>query len=156
MAPQEFIAAIGVSAQASMRLTKIPASFTIAQSALESSWGGSQLSTLGCNLFGVKADSSWKGATLNLPTKEFLSGKWVIVPATWRKYANWLDCLNDHGAFITGNKRYQPAFAHTGDPEAFAKAIAVAGYATDPQYSGKIISVIRTHNLTSFDRGAHD
>ncbi len=152
MKPNEFIAAIGPAAQASMRTTKVPASFTIAQAALESGWAQSQLSTTGFNLFGVKADASWKGATLMLPTKEFINKQWVTVSARWRKYASWLDCLNDHAAFLLNNKRYQPAFAHTNDAEAFARAVAAAGYATDPDYANKVISVIRAHNLTIFDK----
>lgn len=86
MTPQEFIAAISPAAQASMRLNKIPASFTVAQAALESSWAKSQLALTGFNLFGVKADKSWKGAALTLPTREFINKQWVTVPAVWRKY----------------------------------------------------------------------
>jgi flagellum-specific peptidoglycan hydrolase FlgJ len=41
--PQDFIALIGPAAQASARQTQIPASFTVAQAALESGWGESGL-----------------------------------------------------------------------------------------------------------------
>lgn len=152
MDPKDFIAMIGPAAQASMRITKVPASFTIAQAALESAWAQSQLATVGLNLFGVKADKSWKGATLVMPTKEFINKQWVTVQATWRKYPSFLACLNDHATFLLDNPRYKPAFLHTGDAEAFAHAVAAAGYATDPQYATKIISVIRAHNLTTFDK----
>ena len=59
MKPGDFIKAIGPAAQASSQTTHIPASFTIAEGALESGWGASQLALQGFNLFGVKADSSW-------------------------------------------------------------------------------------------------
>jgi flagellar protein FlgJ len=152
MTPKDFIAAIGPAAQASMHTTKVPASFTIAQAALESAWAKSQLATTGFNLFGVKADKSWKGATLTLPTIEFINSKRVTVQAVWRKYSSWLECLNDHAAFLLNNKRYLPAFTHMGDGEAFAGAVAAAGYATDPDYAKKLVSVIRAHNLTTFDK----
>ena len=36
-------------------------SVTAAQAILESDWGRSQLARECCNLFGIKADSGWKG-----------------------------------------------------------------------------------------------
>ena len=35
------------------------------------------------------------------------------------------------------------------DPEAFARAIHEAGYATDPEYSDKLIRIMRENNLTA-------
>lgn len=152
MKPNDFIALIATGAQESMRATKVPASFTIAQGALESSWGESDLAKKACNLFGVKADKAWTGPTLSMDTGEFINGKRVVVPAVWRKYTNWADCLTDHARFFIVNKRYAPAFQHTDSAEQFALAIAAAGYATDPQYAAKVIAVIRSHNLTMFDK----
>ena len=40
----------------------------------------------------------------------------------------------------------------TGD--AFAKAVAKAGYATDPDYAAKLISIIDQHQLADLDGGA--
>lgn len=152
MTPADFIAALSAAAQTSMLATKIPASFVIAEAALESGWGKSQLVTDGRNLFGVKADAAWHGDVLTMQTREFLKGQWVIVPARWRKYPDWLACINDHAAFLLTNPRYKPAFQHCDDAEAFTRAVAAGGYATDPEYANKIISVIRAHSLTQFDK----
>jgi flagellar protein FlgJ len=152
MKPTYFIAMIAPAAQASMLTTKVPASFVIAQAALESSWGASKLATTGFNLFGVKADASWNGATLTLPTTEYDDGKPVRVSARWRKYDSWQECLDDHAAFFHQNKRYLPAFMHCDDGEAFAKAIADAGYATDPKYADKLIATMRSHAMSKFDK----
>ena len=150
MTPDEFIKAIAPSAQASAAKTGIPASFTVAEAALESGWGGSQLAAQACNLFGVKADPAWKGPVLAMQTREYLGGKWTMVPANWRKYPNWQGCMDDHAQFLLTNRRYRPCFScSTG--EAFARAVATAGYATDPQYADKIIAVIRAHNLGRLD-----
>lgn len=151
MTPDEFIAAIAPAAQKTKIVSKIPASFTIAQAALESTWGRSQLAQAACNLFGVKADASWGGATLSLPTTEYVKGQPVTVQALWRKYPDWHACTDDHAKFLTTNKRYLPAFSHAADSEAFAQAIQLAGYATDPNYASKLIAVIRTHNLKAYD-----
>jgi len=147
-----FITLIAAGAQESMRATGVPASFTIAQAALESAWGESGLTKSAMNLFGIKADKGWKGPTVTIPTREYVDGKWVTVPALWRKYLSWAECLTDHAQFFIVNKRYAPAFKHTDNAEQFAIAIADAGYATDPQYSAKVIATIRSNNLTTFDK----
>ena len=151
MKPAEFIATIGPAAQASAAVTKVPASFVVAQAALESAWGKSALTTEGRNLFGVKADSSWHGPVLMLPTRECIKGAWCTVPATWRKYPNWRASIDDHAQFFINNPRYKPAF-ETTDGEAFAHAVAAAGYATDPQYADKVIAVMRQHKLGDLDK----
>ena len=150
MKPEDFIAAIAPAARASAAKTKIPASFTIAEAALESGWGASQLAQQGKNLFGVKASRGWTGETLTMRTREFIHGQWMVVPALWRKYSDWLGCIEDHAAFLINNPRYKACFECI-DGEEFARAVAAAGYATDPDYANKIIGVIRSHNLTALD-----
>lgn len=148
--PQDFIRAIADPAQQSAKKSKIPASFTVAEAALESAWGGSLLAQAGHNLFGVKADKSWHGETLTMNTREYLKGKWVMVPALWRKYPDWLGSITDHAAFLMTNPRYRPAFEWTRG-EDFAYAVAKSGYATDPAYATKIVSIIRRHSLDTLD-----
>lgn len=148
MTPAEFIDAVGPAARSSAAATGIPASFTVAEGALESGWGRSQLATEGFNLFGVKADPAWHGDVLTMPTREFLKGQWVLVDARWRKYPGWLGAIADHAAFLMGNPRYAAAF-QAPDAEGFTKAVAAAGYATDPAYADKILSIIRAHNLVA-------
>ena len=41
----------------------------------------------------------------------------------------------------------------TATGEAFAKAVAKAGYATDPDYAAKLISIIDQHQLADLDGG---
>jgi len=153
MNAQEFIKLIGPAAQESAKTTGVPASFTVAEAALESGWGASQLASQGKNLFGVKADPAWHGDVLTLNTRECLHGTWVMVPARWRKYADWQACMDDHAAFLHQNRRYAPCFAYTTGA-AFARAVAQVGYATDPDYAAKLVSVIDQHQLTSLDTGA--
>ena len=150
MDAQDFIDLIGPAAQASAKDSGVPASFTVAEAALESGWGESLLARSAKNLFGVKADPAWHGEILTLNTREFLHGTWVMVPARWRKYDDWQDCMDDHAAFLHQNRRYVPCFECTTG-EAFAIAVAQAGYATDPDYAAKIISIIRQHRLADLD-----
>ncbi|WP_345815243.1 glucosaminidase domain-containing protein [Paraburkholderia sp. PREW-6R] len=150
MNASDFIAAIAPAAQASAKNTRIPASFVVAQGALESGWGTSALAMQAYNLFGVKADASWHGAVMEMNTSEFIQGQRVTEPATWRKYPDWQACMDDHATFLVANPRYHPAFSCTSG-SAFAMAVAAAGYSTDPQYGQKLVSIIRTHNLSSLD-----
>ena len=153
MDAQAFIALIGPAAQASARTTGVPASFTVAQAVLESGWGESLLARQGRNLFGVKADPSWHGEVLTFTTREFLRGAWVMVPAGWRKYPDWQACIDDHAAFLRENRRYASCFACTTGA-AFAQGVAQAGYATDPEYAAKLVSIIDQHQLARLDGGA--
>ncbi|MBB3213410.1 flagellar protein FlgJ [Herbaspirillum sp. Sphag1AN] len=148
MNPKDFIAKIAPGAQACMRDTKIPASFTIAQAALESGWGAK---APGNNLFGIKADPSWHGPTVDFSTHEVVAGKSVPLVDKFRAYPDWGACLLDHAKFLTTNKRYAPAFMHSDNAEQFTLAVAAAGYATDPQYATKIIAEIRSRNLMQYD-----
>lgn len=147
MTPENFIAAISPAAKASAKTTKIPASFTVAEAALESGWG---VHAPGMNLFGIKADASWKGSVTVQRTREFLNGAWTLVDARFREYTGWLGSIEDHAQFLLANSRYAPAFAYTSGTT-FAQAIAAAGYATDPNYAAKIVAIIKTHNLSALD-----
>ena len=152
MNPSEFIMRLTTAAVTSAKATGVPASITIAQAALESAWGESGLAKTGNNLFGIKADSIWRGPTLTMSTKEFIKGQWVVVPALWRKYPSWQASIDDHAAFIQRNPRYKACFACTTAP-AFARALAQAGYATDPEYANKLIAVMDRHQLQKLDGG---
>lgn len=147
MTPDDFISAIAPAAQASAKTTRIPASFTVAQAAIESDWG---VKTPGHNLFGIKADASWHGPVVVERTQEHLNGKDVTEHDAFRAYDDWLGSIEDHAQFLLMNPRYQPAFAFTSGVT-FAQAIAAAGYATDPDYATKLVTIIKAHNLSALD-----
>lgn len=148
--PREFIDTIKPAAQACHAATGIPASFTIAQAALESGWGTSALTANGKNLFGIKADSSWGGDRIEMRTAEYVGGQKVMESAYFRAYPDWQGSIDDHAKFLQDNKRYKPAFAYTTGAE-WARAVADAGYATDPSYASKLIGIIDTYKLDELD-----
>lgn len=152
MTPQQFIALLLAPAQTTQSATGIPASFTIAQAAIESGWGSSQQCLQDCNYFGIKAIGRWTGATQNWETREVVNGHSVFVMAAFRKYPNLTAGLEDHASFLVHNPRYAAAFQRQDDAIAFTQAVAAAGYATDPDYAQKIISIINTHNLKQYDK----
>lgn len=150
MTPSGFLDAIAPAARASHRVSGVPASFTLAQAALESGWGASKLSRDGCNLFGVKADKAWRGDVLMMNTREVIKGQSIMIMARWRKYPTWDACLADRVEFFKRNKRYAACFKETTG-EGWCKAVAAAGYATDPHYADKLLAMLRGRNLTRFD-----
>ncbi len=147
MTPAEFIAAIGPAAKISASKTGIPASFTVAEAAVETGWGGH---VPGMNLFGVKADSSWHGPITVRRTHEVLHGEPVTIEAKFRAYTDWLGSIEDHAQFLQDNPRYKAAFVCKTGAD-FAHAIAAAGYATDPDYGNKIAGIIHAHGLDALD-----
>lgn len=145
--PEKFIDAIVPAAVRCMKHCGVPASVTIAQAILESAWGKS---VKGMNLFGIKADASWTGPIVTFPTHEVVSGKTIQINAKFRAYSSWDGSIEDHAKFLTENPRYKPAFEFKDGPN-FARAIAKAGYATDPTYADKLIAIMRGRDLTAFD-----
>jgi flagellar rod assembly protein/muramidase FlgJ len=151
--PEEFVRLLTPSALAAMETFAVPASFTIAQGALESGWGKSRLAIDGRNLFGVKADASWTGDIITMYTREFINGTYVMVEAKWRKYPNLQTCLDDHAKFFHNNSRYKDCFQFK-DGKRFAKAVADAKYATDPDYANKLIDIIQSRRLDLLDNAS--
>ena len=79
MTKEEFIVLATAAAKASSADSGFPAGITVAQAALESAWGNSQLSRRAHNYFGIKAHGGlpW----IELPTHEFEGGRLVRVAA---------------------------------------------------------------------------
>lgn len=148
MPPSAFIGMLAQAAQDCQRKTGIPASITLAQAALESSWGAR---AIGNNLFGIKADKSWTGPTVTFQTTEHLGGKNVAMPDKFRRYPSWLDSMVDHAQFLLKNPRYAACFKQTTGV-GWADALQAAGYATDPDYAKKLRSIIRDRNLAFYDQ----
>ena len=134
---------------------KILPSITIAQAILESSWGESDLAQIYNNLFGIKADSSWKGEYVTLETFEFYDTK---IEDKFRVYSNKNQSIKDHAKFLVDNQRYKKygVFeAKTYIEQAYA--IQNAGYSTAEDNSGQkryakdLIELIRQYNLQLID-----
>ncbi|MBL0017814.1 MAG: glucosaminidase domain-containing protein [Bacteroidetes bacterium] len=146
----QFVAKYAASAAALEAKDGIPALFTLGQGALESGWGEK---AIGNALFGIKAGASWEGKKQLVTTTEYFKddkqghrfpevisitkvedGKYKYKVKDWfRDYETVEAGLADHSRFLITNKRYAGAF-NTTTPEAFAQAVAAAGYATASNY----------------------
>lgn len=138
---QAFLDMLIPAAVAEEKLSKVPAEVTVGQAILESNWGRSKLAVIGQNLFGIKADPTWAGKTVSMPTSEYISNKWIHTVAVFKQYPDYLGSIKDHAKFLQKN-RYKKAFMHTNDWKLFLEEIWRAGYATDPKYVEEVISVL--------------
>src|SRR3954465_10671191 len=103
MTKQEFI----IAADAAAKGSPYPTGITVAQAALESAWGSSQLSQKANNYFGIKAHGEAEG--IELPTTEVVNGKVVKVSARFAAYPDVAACFADRDRIITQLACYQDA-----------------------------------------------
>ena len=122
---------------------KVPASITLAQGIFESGAGQSRLAKEGNNHFGIKCHG-WTGRTVYFD--DDAKGE------CFRAYDNAKQSFEDHSKFLTGNKRYKELFKlDITDYKGWAKGLKAAGYATNPQYPQKLISLIELYKLYEYD-----
>ena len=123
----------------------IPASITLAQGLLESGAGQSVLSKASNNHFGIKC-TDWTGEKTYYDDDE--KGE------CFRKYNQVLDSYEDHCFFLKSRNRYAFLFElKPTDYEGWAFGLKKAGYATDPTYAFKLISIVENYDLHRFDLG---
>lgn len=122
----------------------------LAQAALETGWGQKMVRQYNgeqsFNLFNIKADNRWQGHKAAVNTLEFEQGISVKQRADFRVYDSFEQSFNDFVGFLKQNGRYQEALQMAAKPEAFINGLQQAGYATDPKYAQKVISVMSTIN----------
>jgi hypothetical protein len=124
----------------------IPASITLAQGLLESGAGLSELALESNNHFGIKCHD-WVGDAVYHDDD--------AKSECFRKYKNVLESYEDHSQFLKSRKRYAFLFdLKNTDYENWAHGLKKAGYATDPTYAYKLISVIENYNLHQYDQGS--
>lgn len=141
---QEFVDAIRPHAEKAAAQLGVPARALIAQAALETGWGQhmatQQQGGTGVNLFGVKAQGGWSGASQTATTSEYQNGQWSSQQASFRSYKSIGESFDDYVSLLKNNPRYADAL-RSGDVHGFAKGLQKAGYATDPNYAQKLLKV---------------
>lgn len=132
-----------------MKLHKIPASITLAQGLLESGAGLSELARKSNNHFGIKCGGSWQGRTVRHDDD--------ARDECFRAYKNPKDSYEDHSSFLKRGARYAFLFQlDIKDYKGWAKGLKKAGYATDPSYANRLISIIEDYDLYKYDaRGVY-
>lgn len=147
----EFVNKMRDAVEVAAAETGIPAKLIMSQAALESGWGKREIlledGTTSHNLFGIKASRSWKGGVANITTSEFVNGKMVKMKQPFRAYDSYAESLTDYARLISTSSRYESVLTASSAEEA-ARRVQEAGYATDPNYADKLISI-----MAYFDAG---
>ncbi len=127
----------------------------LAQAALESGWGRSVIRNANgsnsFNLFNIKADKAWQGKQTKLTTLEFDQGIAKKVNAGFRSYDSFEEGFKDYVDFIKNNPRYGEALKKVGNAEHYMHELQRAGYATDPKYANKVMSIYQGNTMAEFE-----
>ena len=127
-----------------MNKYNIPASITMAQGILESNSGKGSLALKSNNHFGIKCHKGWKGKKVY--HDDDAKGE------CFRKYNNPEKSYRDHSVFLNSRDRYNFLFNYNKKNYVkWAKGLSKAGYATDPKYAEKLISIIERYELWKLD-----
>ena len=135
----EFLAAMTPVAKEVAADLGISHKIVLAQAALESGWGKSMK---GNNLMGIKSHGEKGG--VDVVTHEVVNGKKVKITDSFKQYESPADSIRGYGAFLKANSRYKH-FLRAGaeNEDAQLSALQTSGYATDPQYSYKLATIIK-------------
>ncbi|HET8711414.1 MAG TPA: flagellar assembly peptidoglycan hydrolase FlgJ, partial [Spongiibacteraceae bacterium] len=150
--PAKFVESLRPLAQRVGAALGVDSDLLLSQAALETGWGQKVLQcadgSSSFNFFNIKAGDSWRGAVVKVPTVEYQNGVAVREWANFRAYSSPEECFADYARLVGGNPRYQQALDKADDPRAYIKALADAGYATDPRYAQKVLAVFDGNQLT--------
>lgn len=127
-----------------MQRHKIPASITLAQGLLESGAGCSELARKSNNHFGIKCHATWRGRKVY--HDDDARGE------CFRAYSHPRDSYEDHSLFLRQGARYASLFRlKPTDYKGWARGLKKAGYATDPSYANRLITIIEDYDLYKYD-----
>lgn len=142
--PQKYLELYAESAVREMKRSGVPASITLAQGMLESSFGNSELAQKANNHFGIKCHSDWTGKSVKMDDD--------AKNECFRKYNSVYESYVDHSDFLKNRSRYAELFdLKITDYKGWAKGLKKAGYATNPKYADLLIDIIERYDLHQYD-----
>ncbi len=141
----EYVQRFAVIAKSEQDKFGIPASINMAQALIESRAGDSRLAQRNNNHFGMKCFSKKckKGHCSNFSDdhhKDF-----------FRKYKSAWESWREHSKMISTG-RYKPLLDYKNDYRAWAENLSALGYATDKEYTAKLIYIIEKYELYKLDK----
>ncbi len=143
--PNGFLKQMWPHARQAARRLGVDPQVLIAQAALETGWGAAVPrfpdGRSSHNLFGIKAHG-WSGERVYNQTLEFVAGVAERRREGFRAYSSFAESFRDYAEFLQANPRYSQALEQAGDNEGFVRALHRAGYATDPAYADKILTIL--------------
>lgn len=121
-------------------------SVTIAQAILETGW---LKAVKGYNIFGIKWTVGCGFEAQEFLTNEWINGVKTSVMGKFRKYNSIEDSILDYGRLLTAT-RYRGVL-NSEDYKVACENLYKAGYATDVEYTSKLIKLIQENKLYVYD-----
>lgn len=122
----------------------------IAQAIIEGACNTSTLAKKYHNHFGMKCGSVWKGASVNLKTKEeYTKGTLTTIKDNFRAYATDEEGISGYFDFISA-KRYANLKLASNYIQ-YAEYLKADGYATSSTYINTLCRTVEKYNLTTYD-----
>lgn len=150
---QDFIDQLLPHARQAANALGVDANLLLAQAALETGWGQAVIKNgqgdSSFNLFNIKADKSWQGKQARSMTLEFNGGVASKEMAGFRSYDSYKASFDDYVNFIKSNPRYSEALKKAGNAGQYIRELQQAGYATDPHYASKVMSIYNRQTLSA-------
>ena len=153
---ENYIRTYGHIAINEMNRVGIPASIKMAQAILESNSGRSTLARQSNNHFGIKCGKNWTGGEVYHEDDDYENG--LLIRSCFRAYDDPAESFMAHSEFLANpySKRYKFLFdLDPQDYKSWARGLKKAGYATDPNYPSKLISIIDNYRLYELDMGIY-
>ena len=121
----------------------------IAQACNESNFGASKLAKY-YNFFGMKCGSKWKGASVNMTTKEeYKAGTLTTIKDNFRSYDSIVAGVRGYFDFISVSRYSNLKDAES--PRDYIEKIKADGYATSTKYVDNVYKIVEQYNLTMYD-----
>jgi flagellum-specific peptidoglycan hydrolase FlgJ len=133
------------AAQEEARIYNVPVSITLGQGLLESNAGASKLASRDNNHFGIKCKSKCIGCRCANYTDDSRFDMFRI-------FENAAESFREHSLLLTGGRYKHLLLLSRSDYKNWAHGLKAAGYATDPKYGDKLISIIEALQLHKYDR----
>lgn len=153
---QQFVSRMRDAARIASAESGVPEKLILSQAALESGWGRREIrgedGSTSYNLFGIKATGGWSGKVVHITTTEYIDGEPRKLTQPFRAYNSYAESFADYARLISKNSRYAEVLTAPSAEEA-ARRIQAAGYATDPAYADKLISIMQYFETTGMTRG---
>jgi flagellum-specific peptidoglycan hydrolase FlgJ len=114
---------------------------------VESTWGSSQLFLEDNNCLGIKQHTHPIYGTVNLPTREFLHGGWVMQDDDFVKYPTMAACFADR---MNTLQQLAPVYPHyaaalkAATPEEFLTQVSLT-WSTGPTRGATCIAILHAH-----------
>lgn len=145
----DFLSQYAAMAMNHQRRYGIPASVTLAQMALESSWGTSDLAQDGNNYFGIKCSRKWlaDGKPYSQHDDEKKNEKFC-------NYSTVAESMEHHSRILVSDRYKKYCSYSPTDYHRWLRGLKKAGYASSKSYVANCESIIKKYKLYLYDQEA--